>query len=112
MPTDYSFLHARGINGRVLYSLKDIPSDVTTVPSLGRVADLVLDAMGYPTSTVSLLHNTFIQAHQVEDDPCQLFIAEMVRGGMSVLEATMFYGIIEISSGETTKRVRFNVDIV
>lgn len=112
-PLDYAFVRAREIDGSIIHSFKEIPAATVSVPSLGRNADVVIDSLGYPLSTLLQLRNAFSDAREVTDNPQHAFILEMVNQGMSILEAGMFYGLIEMPSREKVKyRQRMDFDVL
>lgn len=83
------------------------------VPSLGLVADRTLDAFGYETSTVLLLHKTYIDAAQLKT-PVRYFVNQMVAYGMPRLEAALWWDIIEVEIDQNKQviyRGRDRVDL-
>ncbi|KAK7689757.1 hypothetical protein QCA50_006396 [Cerrena zonata] len=106
-PPNYAFVRVRDTSGRVIRSLKEIPSRTIPVPSLGRNADLLVDILGLPVATIVQIRNAFLNAREVEDNPCYAFIVEMVGHGMTLMEAGSIYNEIETTKEASRERLDF-----
>lgn len=99
-------VRSRELNGQILQSFNAHLGNTALVPSLGRVADHVVDGLGFPTPAVSLLHVVYINARRSPGRGRRWFIKVMANRGMSLMEAAMFWNIVELPSGS---RFRFRV---
>lgn len=89
----------RDIRGNVLHSLQSLPSSTERVPSLGQLADELLDSFGFLQSTIFALHNAYIESHVAELDARLSFVQSMAEYGMAQKEATFLYTVFQ-SAGE------------
>ena len=104
----------------VLYRSRDIEANsirsfrrphraTAIVPSLGSVADQILDGLGYPSSAIPLLHMAYINALRSRGQR-SMFVHVMANRGMSLMEAAMFWNLIELPGGMSFDyRVRIDI---
>ena len=103
---------SRNIDGQVLRSFNTHSGSTALVPSLGPVADAVVDGLGFPTPTISLLHTVYINAHRSINKRRKWFLKAMANHGMSLMEAAMFWSIIDVPlSNKFYYRVRIDINI-
>ena len=104
----------------VLYRSRDIEANsirsfrrphraTAIVPSLGSVADQILDGLGYPSSAIPLLHMAYINALRSRGQR-SMFVHVMANRGMSLMEAAMFWNLIELPGGMSFD-YRLRIDI-
>lgn len=97
-------MNVRGTNGEIIYVHRTCPTRWVVVPSLGQLADRLLDAMGYSQNTVLELHSAYIDAREFDDDDRgTYFVSAMGNYGMAHLEASFFYEMIELTLGDEFK---------
>ena len=79
------------------------------VPSLGPVVDQIIDGLGYQSSAIPLLHMAYINARRSRGQR-SMFVHVMANRGMSLMEAAMFWSLIELPDGMSFDyRVRMDI---
>ena len=102
---------SRDIEGNPLRSFRRPHRTTALVPSLGWIADQILDGLGYPSSAIPLLHMAYINARRSRDQR-RFFVHVMANRGMSLMEAAMFWELIELPDGiNYNYRVRIDVPV-
>lgn len=106
---DLYLLRYRNIKGELVREYTRTPYHWPSVPSLGETADLVTDAFRFPHTTVNALDATYREAHEIARFPELYFIENMVKKGMPLEEAELFWGLIDMpSKAEVRERFLLN----
>lgn len=108
-------MHVRDIQGYVIRSYTSCPLRTVSVPSLGVVADRIIDALGYETSTLLCIYTTCVEAAQLKT-PLRYFTNQMVAYGMPRREASLWWDVIDRDvvqgqNGEASYVPRDRVDL-
>lgn len=105
-------VHGRGINGEILRTHTTCPTGVILVPSLGVAADRLVDAYGLSPSMISRIHSTYITSRQAPYKPNHVFIKELGRNKMPLLEAAILWDMIKLNLGDSfVYRERFSLGV-
>ena len=103
-------VHARDIRGNILRSFDALPSTTERVPSLGALADELLDAFGYLESAVITFRDAYFAAQVTGSDPRVHFVQTLAEHGMAQKEASIWFTILQSSiadSGNTSLGIRY-----
>lgn len=77
------------------------PTHTVLVPSLGTTIDVIVDGLGFTPDTIRCLHTTYLDARRVSAPHNGWFFDTMAEHGMSLIEAAMFWGLIQVPTGTT-----------
>ena len=103
-------VHARDIAGNILRPFHTLPSTTERVPSLGALADELLDAFGYLESAVITFRDAYFAAQATGSDTRVHFVQTLAEHGMAQKEASIWFTILQSSiadSGNTSLGVRY-----
>ena len=96
-------VRARDIQGNILGSFHALPSATERVPSLGALADELLDSFGYLESTVVAFRDAYFAAGRATGSDARIeFVQTMAEHGMAQKEASVWFTILQGSIGENT----------
>lgn len=104
-------MHSCDIWGFIIKSYTGCPLPQVTVPSLGNLADRLVDALGYTPSTIVCLHKTYLDATPLKN-PVRYFMNQMVQYEMPRLEASLWWEIVDVTLSDNREAVyRDQVDL-
>ena len=105
-------LRSRTIDNEVMVAYRQNPPGRILVPSLGARADAVVDGLGFTEYAIRLLHSTWFNARREPRRWRKWFVNTMVDREMSIMEAAMFWSIIDVPlSNKFYYRVRIDINI-
>lgn len=110
------YIRVRDIQGNILATLTERPSETIFVPSLGFAADNALDAHGQLPSTIARLHSAYISVRKTGDQSSVSergrFVALMASSGMAAIEAAYYWSLIDSDIGIGAHyRERINLEL-
>ena len=92
-------LRSKDIEGEHILTYMHHPPGRMLVPALGGHADSVVDGLGYTTSTIRLIHSTWVNARGSPHRWRKWFVNTLADHGMSLMEAAMFWQLIKVPVG-------------
>lgn len=98
-------MRVRDISGHVLYVIRTpLKGSSVRVPSLGVVADKYVDGATYLPSTILQIHSSALEARKEGEGAEVYFVDAMKARGMSHMEATFIWDIMDLQEGEVIYR--------